>query len=62
MPMPSLGTVELTALLFLAASLVLMFHVPDAVAKLRDGRSTRRDWFPVAAATLVLITMAAAVR
>jgi hypothetical protein len=52
------GTPELVAALFILASAVLMLHVPETVTKMRDGVATHRDWLPVAAATLVLISVA----
>ena len=57
-PMQSLGIAESVAALFVVASLILMLCVPDAVAKARDGKSTHKDWIPVVAATVVLLTVA----
>jgi hypothetical protein len=57
-PMLSLGVPELVAALFILASAVLMLHVPEAVSRMRDGVATRRDWLPVAAATVVLLSVA----
>jgi hypothetical protein len=56
--MPPVGIPELVAALFILASAVLMLYVPETVSRMRDGVATRRDWLPVAAATLVLVSVA----
>jgi hypothetical protein len=56
--MPPVGIPELVAALFILASAVLMLYVPETVSRMRDGVATHRDWIPVAAATLVLVSVA----